>query len=310
MQQPHRLDEPTAPRAQLYGLVLSGGRSRRMQRDKAALVYQGRPQLARAMDLLQPLVARSFISLRQDQKGDPVRSGYATIVDQLPELGPIGGIHAALHSCTERAWLVLACDLPLLDRATLERLIAERDPTRLATAYRSSLDGMPEPLCAIYEPASRTALAHWIAAGERCPRKFLAQHPVRLLELQRPRALDNINTPEEYAAAQSVPADGPDGPGTADAAGGRVAQAGTPARAQRVQVRYFALLREQAGRSAEELETSAATALELYQELRRRRGLALDPARLRVAVNDEFGDWDTRLAEGDTVAFLPPVAGG
>lgn len=292
--------------AELYGLVLAGGHSRRMQRDKAALAYAGRPQLARAMELVTPLVARSFISVRRDQPCDPLRSAFEPIVDHLPELGPIGGIHAALHSYPDKAWLVLACDLPFLERRTLERLIAARDPMGLATAYRSSLDGKPEPLCAIYEPASRAALAQWIERGQRCPRKFLAQHRVRLLDLADTRALDNINTPEEYAAAQALA--GAAAPAGAEATAAEAVA--VPVAARRVRVRYFALLREQAGRSAEELETSAATALELYQELRRRRGLALEPERLRVAVNDEFGDWHTRLAEGDTVAFLPPVAGG
>ena len=75
-------------------------------------------------------------------------------------------------------------------------------------------------------------------------------------------------------------------------------------------MRYFALLREQAGCSTEELETPARTPLELYQELRQRRGLALDPELLRVAINDEFGDWSQSLADGDRVVFIPPVAGG
>ena len=79
---------------------------------------------------------------------------------------------------------------------------------------------------------------------------------------------------------------------------------------RRLHVRYFAVLREQAGRSSEELETLAATPGELYEELRRRRGLTLAPEFLRVAVNDEFGDWRSLLADGDTVVFLPPVAGG
>ena len=79
---------------------------------------------------------------------------------------------------------------------------------------------------------------------------------------------------------------------------------------RRLNVRYFAMLREQAGRSAEELETQATTPRELYDELRRRRGLTLAPEFLRVAVNDEFGDWRSPLSDGDTVVFLPPVAGG
>jgi molybdenum cofactor guanylyltransferase len=297
---------PTGP--QLYGLVLSGGRSRRMQRDKAALAYLGKPQLVRAMELLAPLVARSFISIRQEQQYDPLRSSYESLVDLVPDLGPIGGIHAALQTYPDRAWLVLACDLPFLDRATLERLLAARAPDRLATAYRSHFDGLPEPLCAIFEPGSRAAIARWIELGERCPRKFLAQSDALLLELANPHALDNINTPAEYAAAQLSPngAD-PEQTGTSGAADGPQAHA---ADSRRIRVRYFALLREQAGRSAEELQTSARTALELYQELRRARGLGLDPERLRVAVNDEFGEWGTRLTDGDTVAFLPPVAGG
>jgi molybdopterin converting factor subunit 1 len=77
-----------------------------------------------------------------------------------------------------------------------------------------------------------------------------------------------------------------------------------------LRVRYFAVLREQAGRSTEELETQASTPGELYEELRRRRGLTLAREFLRVAVNDEFSDWRSLLADGDTVVFLPPVAGG
>jgi molybdopterin converting factor small subunit len=70
------------------------------------------------------------------------------------------------------------------------------------------------------------------------------------------------------------------------------------------------VLREQAGRSTEQLETQASTPRELYDELRHRRGLTLAPEFLRVAVNDEFGDWRSPLSDGDTVVFLPPVAGG
>src|SRR5262249_46979935 len=110
--------------ADLYGLVLSGGHSRRMQHDKASLSYAGKPQLVRAIELLAPLVSRSFISIRQDQQRDPLRSRYETIMDRQAELGPIAGIDAALSAYPDKAWLILACDLPFLDSATLERLIA------------------------------------------------------------------------------------------------------------------------------------------------------------------------------------------
>ena len=77
-----------------------------------------------------------------------------------------------------------------------------------------------------------------------------------------------------------------------------------------VRVQYFAILREQRGLAQESLATAAATAGELYEELRARHGFTLAPERLRAAVNDEFAPWTSALREGDAVVFLPPVAGG
>lgn len=184
----------------LSGLVLSGGYSQRMQRDKAALVVDGQTQLARAVHLLQSVCADVFISVRADQQNDPTRAGYAQIVDQLQDIGPAAGILAALGARTDHAWLVVAVDLPLLDANTLTALIAARDPTTLATAYRSHHDGLPEPLCAIWEPASSNLLDTFLRGGRNCPRKFLISHPVRLIDLAAPDALANVNTPEEYAS--------------------------------------------------------------------------------------------------------------
>lgn len=79
---------------------------------------------------------------------------------------------------------------------------------------------------------------------------------------------------------------------------------------KQVHVQYFAVLREQAGRSEETLSTAAATPADLYEEVRAAHGFALPRAMLRVAVNDEFRDWSVALAHGDRVVFIPPVAGG
>jgi molybdopterin-guanine dinucleotide biosynthesis protein A len=174
--------------APLYGLLLTGGKSRRMLRDKATLEYNGQNQLARALALLEPLVARSFLSVRAEQHDDSLRAVHAHIVDRIPNLGPLGGIHAALHAQADAAWLVLAIDLPFLDAATLQQLIASRAPGRLGTAFKSAFDGKPEPLCAIWEPASRAAVEAWIAGGKQCPREFMATHDVALLELRNRRA--------------------------------------------------------------------------------------------------------------------------
>jgi molybdopterin-guanine dinucleotide biosynthesis protein A len=186
----------------LLGLVLAGGRSTRMQADKAALAYGARPQLAEAFDLVARHADRAFVSVRADQAADPLRAAYPQVVDGATGRGPIAGIIAAQASHPGAAWLVVACDLPQLDDATLEALIRLRDPRRLATAFASRHDGLPEPLCAIYEPASREAILAHVAAHRDCPRKFLASQDVLLLPPRPSAALDNANTPEDAAAVR------------------------------------------------------------------------------------------------------------
>jgi molybdenum cofactor guanylyltransferase len=291
----------TANVAPIYALVLAGGRSTRMQRDKAALVYHGRSQLEWAVSFLQRHVQRVFVSVRPDQTKDPVRARFDQIVDTQDDLGPIAGIMAAQAQHPDVAWLVLACDLPFLDEGTLTTLIAARQPQRLATAFRSSHDVLPEPLCAIYEPASREAILAHVASGKNCPRKFLINSDVQLLDEPNPHALDNVNTPDEYGSAVAAlsPTEIP-GAKNVDA---------TPAD-KRIKVQYYAILREQAGRSDESVVTGANTPRDLYNELRSRYPFSLAPEMLRVAVNAEFGEWSQRLADGDSVVFIPPVAGG
>ena len=147
-------------------------------------------------------------------------------------------------------------------------------------------------MCAIWEPGSAPALLAYVAGGGQCPRKFLARADTELIDEPNPRALDNVNTPEEYGSAMTaitVP---------------------TEATPRHISVQYYALLREQAGRRAETLTTTARTPRELYTQLCARYPFSLAPEVLRVAINAEFRDWSTPLAEGDAVVFIPPVAGG
>jgi molybdopterin-guanine dinucleotide biosynthesis protein A len=273
----------------VYGLILAGGLSRRMNRDKAGLKYRGKTQLDRAFELASRHVTNVFVSVRADQALDPARAQRPMIVDSVAGEGPIAGIRSAFAAHPKVAWLVLACDLPYLSDAALDFLLRRRDATALATAYTSAHDGLPEPLCAIWEPAAAAALADYQAGGGHCPRKFLIRHGARLLEPQDTRALDNVNTPEEYRQA--------------------VATLDSVAPMQ-LKIQYYALMREQAGRSEETLETSASTPAGLYEELVARYGFTLSRDQLKVAVNSEFSDWSRKLNVGDAVVFIPPVAGG
>jgi len=175
-----------------------------MRRDKAALDYHGKPQVTWAWELLNAVTERAFVSVRSDQVSDALRAGMPQVVDQVADAGPIAGILAALSEHPEAAWLVIACDLPFLDRRTLDFLVSKRDPGRVATAYRSSHDGLPEPLCAIYEAHARPRIEQYLGTGKNCPRKFLLQSDALIVEQPDPQSLDNVNTPEELSAAESA----------------------------------------------------------------------------------------------------------
>lgn len=184
----------------LCGLVLAGGRSSRMGRDKASLVHpDGRTLGRRCHDLLETAgCAEVYLSLRGDQ---PLPDGFS---DDEPLLlrdaagessGPISGILAALRQRPDADWLIVACDLPRLDLATLEHLLASRKEGELFLAYRSEFDGLPEPLCTWYSKEARETIEQ---AGSACPRKILIRNACRLLEPATAGALDNANTPEDW----------------------------------------------------------------------------------------------------------------
>jgi molybdopterin-guanine dinucleotide biosynthesis protein A len=269
-------------------LVLAGGASRRMQRDKAALEYRGQAQLQRAYDLLNAHCEQTFVSIRADQQQETLRSRWPQIIDQHAELGPLAGIAAAQAAHPHVAWLVIACDLPRLSEHAIASLLQQRDATRIATAYRSPDDQLPEPLCAIWEPASAVPLHAALAAKNFSPRALLQKCSILLIDATEPEALSNVNTPDEYQQAREALA----------------------APQIELQLQYFAVLREQAGKRSETLRTAAATAAQLYAELQQRYGFKLAATQLKVAINNEFRDWQQPLKAGDVVTFIPPVAGG
>ncbi len=193
------------PKHKLCGLVLAGGRSSRMGQDKAALVHpDGRTLARRCHDLLQEAGCETVaISLRHDQEIPAGFQGLEIVRDPADgSLGPITGIVAGMRLHADADWLVVACDLPRLDLATLSHLIASKQSGEKFLAYRSEFDGLPEPLCTLYSPAALPVLEQAQADDFRCPRKILIRNDCRLLDPVTPRALDNANTPEDWATAK------------------------------------------------------------------------------------------------------------
>lgn len=75
-------------------------------------------------------------------------------------------------------------------------------------------------------------------------------------------------------------------------------------------IQYFAVFREQVGLDHESVESAAGTPAELFAELKERHGFALQQSSVKVAINSEFAPWETPLKGGESIAFLPPMAGG
>tara|TARA_R110002167_G_scaffold58047_11_gene164803 strand:- start:791 stop:1387 length:597 start_codon:yes stop_codon:yes gene_type:complete len=187
--------------AKLYGLVLSGGKSTRMGTDKGLIAYHGMPQREYLYRLLEKVCARTFISLRSDQLTG-VPSNMDTILDTDHYKGPYNGLLSAHEKYPDAAWLVLACDLPLMDQDALQQLISERNPNAMATAFAQKENPLPEPLCAIWEPKALSQSVLYLNQGAgSCPRKFLINNEVDLVFPNNPNVLLNANSEADYKEA-------------------------------------------------------------------------------------------------------------
>ncbi|MEJ2161909.1 MAG: NTP transferase domain-containing protein [Robiginitalea sp.] len=187
--------------AKLYGLVLSGGKSTRMGTDKGLIDYHGIPQREYLHDLLSRVCDRTFISLRKDQTAG-LPENMEAILDEDQVRGPFNGLLSAHNRFPDVAWLVLACDLPLMDLRALKELVAARNPGAMATAFAKKDNPLPEPMVAIWEPhAFPSALSYLQNGPHTCPRKFLINHSTVLVHPANENVLWNANSKEEYEEA-------------------------------------------------------------------------------------------------------------
>jgi len=186
-----------ATKPKIYGLILAGGYSRRMGRDKALLEFNGKPQVEYLYELLQTYCEKVFLSKRIDQAA---YKNFACIndKDEFTNRGPLGGILSAMKEHPGTGWLVIACDLPYITKETIQTLLTLRDPLKTATAFISTQDSLPEPLCAIWEGHAYGPILQLFNEGAHCPRKILIKSNPQLLKQNNPHWLDNINTPREY----------------------------------------------------------------------------------------------------------------
>ncbi len=181
----------------LKALILAGGKSSRMGEDKSQIEYHsGITQEIHLAKLCQELGLESYISKSLADK-DKEFQGFEVIHDKLHGMGPFGAILTAFMTDPDAAWLILACDIPLLSKDSISDLIEGRNTQKFATCYRIEGKEFPEPLISIYEPRIYQRMLRFMSLGYACPRKVLINSDVEVIQHNNSWELFNANTPSE-----------------------------------------------------------------------------------------------------------------
>jgi molybdopterin-guanine dinucleotide biosynthesis protein A len=175
-------------------IVLAGGRSRRMGRDKAALPIGDRTMLQHILAQLEPHVGELLISV--DQPGRyPEIGAVAEVVDRFPGAGPLAALASALAQVRHERALVVACDVPELPLSLIETLlIGVQEPG--GDAVIPTIEERPQYLLAAYRSAIAPTLIEAVQRGKRAAGCLLDLVRVRLVALTGPSC--NLNTPQQY----------------------------------------------------------------------------------------------------------------
>ena len=180
---------------ELKGLVLAGGKSQRMGKDKGGINYHGKPQREYMAEVVNNFCEQTYLSVASNTE---VESKFNLLPDSFMGLGPYGGILSAFKKDPNAAWLVVACDQPLLNKVNIQQLIEQRDSSQLATCFHNPETNFPEPLITIWEPRAYPVLLQFLAQGYSCPRKVLINTKVKSIKLKDTTFMLNVNTPQEY----------------------------------------------------------------------------------------------------------------
>lgn len=180
--------------AELYGLILAGGKSSRMGFDKRLIEIANITQQEYLSELLKQYCKKVFLSCKNSNR---IPERFNPLVDQYDLDSPLNGILSAFKNYPDKAWLIVAVDMPMINGKSIETLIANRDPSVIATSYLDSEDKFPEPLFSVWEPSVALPLQDFHSTGNKSPRLFLQQNTVTLISSADKNVLINVNTLED-----------------------------------------------------------------------------------------------------------------
>lgn len=186
----------------LSSIVLAGGQSSRMGRDKALIEINGVPLLQRICQVAQACTSSvSVVTPWPDRYHSLLASGEQIVIDRLSQ-GPLVGFAQGLAQVQTEWVLLLACDLPNLRAAVLQTWMTHLPSLTQEIALLPRSEKGWQPLCGFYRRDCWEPLQSAIDQGERSFQRWLATQSVRVLPNVDPRVLLNCNTPDDLAELQ------------------------------------------------------------------------------------------------------------
>ncbi len=185
--------------------IQAGGKSSRMGTDKSFVLFQGRPLIEVVIERVAGLGAETI--LVTNKPDDYRHLGLPMVGDRYPDLGPLGGIHTAIYHAGQPYILVVACDMPWLNRDLLTYMIGIRDSADIVVPR---WDKFPEPLHAIYSKACLEPIQHNLDAQQLKITGFFGRVSVNFVDRDTisrfdpdGRSFANVNTPDDLRDQQA-----------------------------------------------------------------------------------------------------------
>ena len=196
------------------GVVLAGGQSRRLGRDKAVELLGGQPIIRRVLERVAALTSENIVVVADQARGDalPLRQDTRVAVDLHPGMGSLGGIFTGLAAAENEWAMVAACDMPFLNAGLMAYLLSLREGSDVVAPV---VEGRPEPTHALYSKECLPFIEERLRAEELKITGFYGGVRVRYVEEEEIRRFDpellsffNVNSPQDLERARKLAAEG------------------------------------------------------------------------------------------------------
>ena len=181
----------------IIAVVMAGGRSKRMGKDKGLIEYKGKAHRYYLADMLKGMEVFDNVVISVPSYFEvPNSSPYDYVKDVYTDLGPLGGLHSMFKSFPNKSLLIVATDMPEIKISDIDNLLNRRDKSMIATCYKNT-EGFAEPLFSIWENKSFSIIEDRISNNKLSLMQILKKNPTKLISSLDEKTLININTEED-----------------------------------------------------------------------------------------------------------------